>query len=67
MQAKLEGDTLTLRGVDDKEKFRLIDEAIRQADLLPAGIRVEKGEMRIKCHSGSEQRLQKVAAFLEGK
>jgi len=67
MQAKLEGDTLTLRGVDDKEKFRLIDKAIRQADLLPARIRVEKGEMRIKCHAGSEQRLKKLADILEEK
>lgn len=67
MQTRLEGNILTLQGVDDREKFRLIDEAIKQVDLLPAGVRVENGEMKIQCHSGSEERLKKLADILEEK
>ncbi len=65
MEILLEGNKLILRDVAWKEIFPSIDKAVREADVL-VGIRVEKKEITMTCYLGSEERLQKVAALLEG-
>jgi len=59
------GNVLVVKGVDAPDKFRLIDGAIKQADLVPDGMGIRRNkEIFIRCCRGSEERLQKVAALL---
>lgn len=67
METQIDGRMLTVTGIDSGEKFRLLDKAIKEADLMHSGIEIKPktGEVNISCHPGSEERLQKVAALLQ--
>lgn len=66
MEISLMGNELILRDVVWKEIFPSINKAVKEADVL-VGIKVEKKEIRMICHPGSEERLQKVAVLLREK
>lgn len=61
---EINGTILTLK--KEEAGPRQIDEAIKKADLFPAGLSQDKDEVRIICHLGSEKRLERVAALLRG-